>query len=132
MPPPRTRIPFFLDNNVPDSVGTVLQDSGHDVTRLREVMDRESADPVIAIACARGGQVLVTHDRDFRSGAERLNISRRQYRESLHRIQLRCPEPKSAERIIDALAVIEVEWQLVRVNRPMVIHLHSASIRIDR
>src|SRR3989442_10720156 len=98
-------IPFFTDHNVPESVGDYLLSVKHEVTRLRHVMSTESSDPVIAVACSRQGQVLISHDNDFRQTARRLRITPRQYRNSLHRIQLRCDEPKSAQRIKEALAV---------------------------
>lgn len=125
-------IPFFTDQNVPDSVGNALKDAGHKLTRLRDVMDVRTADPIIAVACSEHGQVLVSHDNDFRSVAKRLNVTQRQYQKSLHRIQLRCPEPLSAKRVTDALSVIQAEWGLVLPDRPMVIEINTSSIKICR
>ena len=132
MPSTRTVIPFFTDENVPDSVGNVLDKAGHHVTRLREVMERGTPDPVIAVACSRNGQVLISHDNDFRHVAKRLNITQRQYRKSLHRILLRCPEPTSSKRVMDALSLIEAEWKLIQDGQPMVIEINSGSIRTMR
>lgn len=128
----RLRIPFFTDHCVPDSVGRVLMEAGHTVTRLRDVMPMRTADPVIAVACSQSGHVLVSHDKDFRQIAKRLNVTQRMYREQLHRIQLRCPEPISAQRIRDALALIELEWALVTTTRPMVIEISQSSIYTQR
>ena len=128
----RVVIPFFTDQNVPDSVGLKLIEAGHGVVRLREVMDTDTADPVIAIACATCGQVLISHDTDFRQIAKRLRVTQRQYHTALHRIQLRCPEPRSAARIIEALSLIEAEWRLARPDRPMVIEIAEQSMRIMR
>lgn len=125
-------IPFFTDHNVPESVGDYLLSMKHEVTRLRHVMSPESKDPVIAVACSRSGQVLVSHDNDFRQTARRLNITQRQYQNSLHRIQLRCDEPKSAKRIEQALAVIEREWIELTGDHPMVIEIGNQYIRINR
>jgi predicted nuclease of predicted toxin-antitoxin system len=128
----RPPIPFFTDQNVPDSVGDVLVSAGHQLTRLRDVMDIRSPDPVIAVACSRHGQVLVSHDTDFRDISRRLGLTQRQYRTSLHRIHLRCPEPMSAQRIKEALSLIEAEWLLIVPDRPMVIEIRSASIVTQR
>ena len=125
-------IPFFTDQNVPDSVGQVLLDAGHKVTRLRDVMETSTADPIIAVACAHSGQALVSHDTDFRHVSKRLRITQRQYRTSLHRIQLRCPEPLSAKRVSEALSLIEAEWLLRESDRPMVIEITRSSIRTLR
>lgn len=121
-------IPFFTDQNVPDSVGVFLTLSGHSVVRLREVMLTDTADPVIAAACSRNGHVLVSHDGDFRSAAPRLKITHRQYRESLHRIILRCPEPEDVVRLTEALPLIEREWESLKDGRQMIIEVRSRSI----
>jgi predicted nuclease of predicted toxin-antitoxin system len=44
----RLRIKFFVDNCVPDSVGRVLQDAGHDVILLRESIAPDSPDLLVA------------------------------------------------------------------------------------
>ena len=95
-------------------------------------MDVKTVDPVIAVACSRNGQVLVSHDNDFRHISNRLGITKRQYRNSLHRIHLRCPEPSSEKRILKALSLIEAEWRLIESDRPMVIEINKDSIRIHR
>lgn len=128
----RVQIPFFTDQNVPDSVGNALIKVGHSVTRLRDVMATTTADPIIAVACSQSGHVLVSHDNDFRQISKRLNITQRQYHQSLHRIYLACPEPNSAKRILEALSLIEAEWRLIKEGRPMVIDLRDQSIRTSR
>ncbi len=128
----RPVIRFFTDQNVPDSVGKVLQSAGHDLTRLRDVMDTTTADPIIAVACAQSGHVLVSHDGDFRGVSKRLGITQRQYRTSLHRIHMRCPEPPAPQRIVDALSLIEFEWSLVQPRRPMAIEISDQAIRVWR
>lgn len=128
----RKPIPFFTDQNVPDSVGAVLLEAGHKVIRLRDVMDVATVDPVIATACATGGQVLVTHDTDFKVVSRRLQITQREYHQSLHRICLRCPEPSSATRITAALSLIESEWKLATPENPLTIEIHGNNIRVCR
>ena len=95
-------------------------------------MADDSPDPVIAVACSRSGQVLVSHDKDFKGVAKRLNVTQRQYRDSLHRISLRCPEPDDVERLKEALSLIEHEWRLIRGDRPMDIEVRSSSILVRR
>lgn len=132
MPRSRTEIPFFTDQNVPDSVGRNLVSAGHGLTRLRDVMDTNTADPIIYVACSRSGHVLVTHDKDFRDLSRRLKVTQRQYHNSMHRIQLSCAEPESANRIMDALSLIEAEWRLTAEGRPMVIEVTSKFIKTYR
>ncbi|NCU02295.1 hypothetical protein GXC69_12395 [Candidatus Macondimonas diazotrophica] len=128
----RVVIPFFTDHNVPDSVGRVILESNHGLTRLRDVMDTETADPVIAVACARSGHVLVTKDSDFKAISARLKITQRQYRSSLHRIYLACDPPRARNRMIDALSLIEHEWGLIQPDRPMTIQITNTTIRTER
>src|SRR5574340_228306 len=128
----RLVIQFFTDDNVPDSVGDFLIAAGHDVTRLRDVMLRNTEDRVIEVACSRSGHVLVTHDRDFMATAKRLKVTRREYQTQLHRIQLRCEEPRSARRVQEAMSLIEHEWTILQPDRPMVIEIRDEVIRIVR
>ncbi|NJR72140.1 MAG: DUF5615 family PIN-like protein [Gammaproteobacteria bacterium] len=89
------KIPFFTDQNVPDSVGDYVVKAGHTVVRLRDEMPTNTKDPVVAVACSTAGHVLITHDSDFRATAGRLQITQRQYREGLHRIR---PRDRRADR----------------------------------
>jgi predicted nuclease of predicted toxin-antitoxin system len=54
-----------LDENVPDSVGTILREAGHDVAVARdEQLAGVPDDRLLAVATAEG-RVLVTFDRGF-------------------------------------------------------------------
>lgn len=128
----KVRIPFFTDQNVPDSVGRFIVDEGYELTRLRDVMVTNSPDPVIAIACSRSGHVLVTQDRDFRDIAKRLNVTQRQYRQSLHRIFLSCKAVNAVSRFQDALSLIEHEWALVNKERPLIVEIRENKIITQR
>ena len=125
-------IPFFTDQNVADSVGNFLLLSGHGLTRLRTVMPTTTKDPVIAVACSQAGQVLVSHDRDFRGVGKRLQVTRADFNLRLHRIHLGCPEPMAMKRVAEALSLIESEWLLVQPDRPMQIEIRPDSIRTRR
>ena len=95
-------------------------------------MATTTPDPIIAVACSRSGQVLVSHDKDFRQVAKRLKITQRQYHNSLNRIILNCPEPSDVTRMKEALSLIEREWILIKDGRPMVIEIRAQSIQIRR
>lgn len=126
-------IPFFTDHNVPESVGKAIKQCGHDLQRLRDCMPKDTDDPVIAIACARGGQVLVSHDNDFKGIAKRLQITQSAYANRLHRIDLRCFEPDGARRIAEAMTLIEHEWLAFQsLGLPMVIEIKDTLIRVMR
>jgi len=128
----RKVIPFFTDQNVPDSVSNYLLSLGHSVVRLRNIMPTDTKDPVIAVACSRSGHVLITHDTDFKTAARRLQITQRQYREGLHRILMRCPEPIGARRLELAMTIIEHEWARATISQPMNIEIQEGSIKVLR
>jgi predicted nuclease of predicted toxin-antitoxin system len=110
--PKRAAIRFFIDQNVPDSVGIALRNRGHNVTLLREVMPQESPDPLVATTALLNRAVLVTFDRDFDQKRAEMQIGHRHNR--LSRIILKCREPEAASRILVAMTLIEAEWRLMR------------------
>ena len=131
--PKRGAIPFFTDHNVPESACASLADYGHKLTRLRDCMATDSKDPLVALACTNSGQVLVTHDRDFRDLAKRLKITKKQYHNKLHRLQLMCDEPISAQHLKECMKLVESEWKLaIGRGKPLVVELYSHFIRIYR
>jgi hypothetical protein len=54
-----------LDENVPDSVGAILRDAGHDVALARDQQLAGAADDHILAVATGEARVLVTLDRDF-------------------------------------------------------------------
>jgi hypothetical protein len=61
------KLRFFLDNNVPDSIGGFLQRRGHSVQRQRFYIPADSPDPVVAMTALKAGRILITQDKDFNS-----------------------------------------------------------------
>jgi hypothetical protein len=125
-------IPFFTDNNVPDSVGHSILAAGHELTRLRQVMPHNSEDKSVAAACVMSGLVLVSFDNDFNGIAERLNMSQTAAR-GLHRIDMQCFEPDGASRIRDAMSLIEHEWRYAKIlGIPLLVQIGKNHIRVRR
>ena len=107
----RSKIPFFTDEDVADSVGDAIIAAGHKLTRVRDTMIRGSADPVVATASREGGLVLITHNyRDFRRITKDLQTTQRRF-DRLHRIELICSQTIAAERFKKELPLIEHEWR---------------------
>ena len=71
MPDKRVKLRFFLDNNVPDSIGRYLQNRGHSVLRQRFHIPHNSPDPLVGITALQAERILVTWDKDFNSQAFR-------------------------------------------------------------
>ena len=65
MPRAAVKLQFFLDNNVPDSIGNYLQGRGHSVFRQRAYIPTDSPDPLVATTAMEAGRVLITQDKDF-------------------------------------------------------------------
>ena len=113
----RSPIPFFTDNDVSDSVGDFLSESGHVVYRLRDVMLADSKDPVVAAACRESGLVLVTHNiKDFKRIVREFEVTNAQA-DSLCRIELGCQQYAARARIEAALTLIEAEWRRLGRNK---------------
>ena len=55
---------FLLDNDVPDAVGRVLMEAGHDVLLLRDVLPKKSSDPAVLDYAVADGLLLITCNRD--------------------------------------------------------------------
>jgi predicted nuclease of predicted toxin-antitoxin system len=134
---PTAVIRFFTDHNVASSVGQAIQEKGHHLTQLRDAMLIRTKDPIIEIACSHAGQVLVSHDKDFKEIKPRLNLDDRTPITrlgfvKLHKIHLECVEYEAAARMKEAFSLIEAEWELIKPDRPMVIHIRSSSILVRR
>ena len=54
-----------LDENVPDSVGAILRQGGHDVALARDEQLAGAPDGRLLAAASAEGRVLVSLDRDF-------------------------------------------------------------------
>src|SRR6185437_9429477 len=106
---------FFLDHNVPASVGDVLVESEHEVIILKDAIAPDSADPLVALTAAENDAILISCDKDFRVIAGRLGVSRNRLRK-LSRIAMRCKGPVCARRLNDALGLIEHEWNAAQAK----------------
>jgi predicted nuclease of predicted toxin-antitoxin system len=129
----RPRLKFLTDNCVPDSVGKVLSEAGHEVILLRDILPTNSADPLVASVAEINGAILVSFDRDFKALAPRIGIGQQRFRR-LRRIGFRCAEPEAAHRIQVALALIEFEWETAQSasDKRMIVEIGPTYIRTVR
>jgi len=113
----KSKIPFFTDNDVDDALGEFLKDSGHSVTRLRDVMLTDSPDPIVATACREAGLVLITHNvRHFKAISQKQEHSTGRP-DKLCRIEMECHQVDSVDRMKIALPTIESEWDLLGAEK---------------
>jgi predicted nuclease of predicted toxin-antitoxin system len=101
---------FFIDQNVPDSVGRLLASRGNEVILLRQRIPTDSPDTLVAAVAEANSAVLVTFDPDFKALARRIGIGRSRFRTlSLIRFE-KCRESRAAQRTELAFSLLEHEW----------------------
>jgi predicted nuclease of predicted toxin-antitoxin system len=125
---------FFIDQNVPDSVGQFLASKNYDVVLLRTKIPVDSPDSLVAAVSEANDAILVTFDADFKTMASRIGIGRRRFaRLSLIRFE-KCRESEAAERMDAALSPIEHEWAIgkERSDRRLFVVITSRTIRTHR
>lgn len=124
---------FFADNDVAESACKFLEARGHQVTRLRDVLPRDTPDPIVAKVAQDSELILLTHDGDFKTVAPRIPKGERSRFRKLSKVHLACEHPKAERRLAAAIALIEFEWQAAQersdkrlhiVIRPAVISTH--------
>jgi predicted nuclease of predicted toxin-antitoxin system len=125
---------FFIDQNVPDSVGRVLTANGHEVVPLRTRIPTNSPDTLVAAVAEANEAVLVTFDPDFKALASRIGIGQHRFRRlSLIRFE-RCRESQAAPQMQAALSLIEHEWMISREarDRRLFVVISRQTIRTHR
>lgn len=94
------RIPFLVDENVPQEVTDFLRARGHTVFTVGEHLAKSSPDPLLTTIAEELGLVVVTFDRDFRRLIRRLpRGSGRAVPRRAGRISLTCDETEARARI---------------------------------
>lgn len=120
------KLQFFLDNNVPDSVGKYLQRRGHSVQRQRFHIPADSEDPIVAMTAMTANRILVTQDKDFAS--QRFQQPRFA---ALSRISLNGQSNTLLPALKGYIHLIEAQWSHVTSTKAprMIVHLKFGLIR---
>jgi predicted nuclease of predicted toxin-antitoxin system len=105
------RLRLLLDNDVPDSVGDVLEKHGHDVKHVRDILLPNSPDQLVAAVSELEEFILVSCDSDFRLIAPRIPKGQRARFRKLSRISIECTQPLASVRIEAAMSFIEREFE---------------------
>jgi hypothetical protein len=103
---------FFLDNNIPDSIGRYLQSRGHSVLRQRFTIPPNSPDPVVAMTAMQDGRILVTQDKDFNN--QRFAQGRFT---GLSRLSLSGPAPTLLTALKEYIHLIELQAQHLNAKK---------------
>ncbi|WP_164523197.1 DUF5615 family PIN-like protein [Sphingomonas koreensis] len=109
---------FLTDQNIPDSVGDMLIEHGHEVTRLRDVAAPDAPDELVAAVAEQQEMILVTADDDFdRKVAPRIPRGYKARFKRLSRITMRCNFPQIRGRLELFLPLIDSELNIALQNR---------------
>jgi len=125
---------FMLDENVADRVRVLLEKSGFEVGFIRDIIPTGSPDPLVAFVSENKSAILVSHDGDFRKISPRIPDGQKTRFKNLSKIQLKCNEYQSADRIGKALDFIKSEFDLSQTHKDkrMQLTIASSYIRSDR
>jgi predicted nuclease of predicted toxin-antitoxin system len=125
---------FILDEKVPRDMADMLIRHGHNPIYIREYVPPGSPDPLVATVAQELKAVLVSFDGDFQHIAPRVPHGQRSRFRTLSRIWMRCIEPDGAERLGEALSLVESEFALAqqRSDRRMLMWVGTSYIRTDR
>ncbi|MGP9820355.1 DUF5615 family PIN-like protein [Salinarimonas sp. NSM] len=125
---------FYLDENVPRSVGVMLADAGYEVVLAKDVTGQGAADTVVCTVAEVNDFVLVSFDKDMRRAAQRQGLGSRARFRSLSLIKLCCFEPDAARRLASALTLVEHEWPRRAENegRRIYVEIGTTVIRVNR
>ena len=107
------RLRMLLDAGVPDSMGNVLAESGHEVIFYRDVLPERTPDLVVARTALENGAVLVAIDNDMRNIAKKYGVAAQKGRfAQLSLIHICCDEVMASKRLKQAISFIELEWAI--------------------
>lgn len=122
---------FFLDHNVAQQVADYLQAEGFRVTLLKDVLVENTEDPIVATHCIQTGDILLTHDNDFKTMRKRLLISRSRFRD-LHCILLSCPNARARDRLQFSMPVVLALWDQIsaQAHRPLKMQIQVNGFRV--
>jgi hypothetical protein len=96
---------------------------GHIVQHVRDILPTDSSDPLVATTSELDECVLVSCDRDFKLIAPRVPIGQRARFRKLSRISLECNEYQAAQRVEEAMSLIEMEYEIASTRRDPRMHI---------
>jgi predicted nuclease of predicted toxin-antitoxin system len=122
---------FFLDHNIAEQVAQYLNEEGFQTTRLKDVLVENSEDPVVATHCIETGEILVTHDNDFKTMRKRLLVAGRRFLR-LHVILLSCPNARAQQRLSFSMPVILALWEQIQADahRPLKMQIQVGGFKV--
>lgn len=117
-----------------ESVCRFLEERGHEVVRLREVLATDTPDPIVAKTAQDMNAILISDDQDFNVIAGRKATAKQRRFKRLSRVNMRCSHAKAVERLAAAISLIEFEFEGAqsRPDKRMIIDVGPTIIRTLR
>lgn len=100
----KSKLRFFLDEGVPDSVGKKCSDAGHEVIYLRDCIATGSPDELVCVAAEKNEAILVACDGDMKQLVKKFGIGNGRFKK-LSLIKLSVNSPLAAPRIGQAMSL---------------------------
>ena len=125
----------LLDAGVPDSVGTVLENRGHQVIYHRDVLPERTPDIAVAITALENSAIPVGFDNDLRQIAQKYGAPSRGGRLArLSLLKFACEETQAPSCLKQAMSLIEADWIYcsLKLARRMWIEIGSHHIKSYR
>lgn len=125
---------FLLDENVPKAMADMLIRHGHTAVFVRDYAPPGSPDQLVATVAEEINAVLISFDGDFRHIAPRIPKGQQMQFRKLSRIWMRCFEPDGADRLEQALNLVQFEFGLAqqRADKRMMMQVGTSFLRTDR
>lgn len=126
----------LLDAGVPDSVGKVFEDRGHEVIYHRNILPERTPDVVVAATALASDAILVAMDNDMRQIAQRYGMTARGDDRfgKLSLIKFCCDEVLASKRLRHMMTLVEHEWRISteKASRRMWVEIGSHYVRSNR
>lgn len=117
-----------------ESVCRFLEERGHEVTRLSQVLPTDTPDPIVAKVAQDAGMILISDDQDFKQVAGRKLTAHKPRFRKLSRINMKCKHAVAVKRLAAAMTLIEFEYEIAqaRPDKRMIIEIGPTLIRLLR
>jgi predicted nuclease of predicted toxin-antitoxin system len=100
---------------VPAAVGFTFIRHGHTLIPFEDVIARGSRDEMVCIAAEANDALLVAFDNDMKQLARRHGVTPARFKR-LNLLKFECEEPSAADRLEEAMSLLEHEWELRSKN----------------
>jgi predicted nuclease of predicted toxin-antitoxin system len=111
---------------VPQDVGRIFEERGHEVIPFEEAVKRGARDELVCAAAEANDALLVAFDNDMKQVARRYGVGSTRFKR-LNLLKFTCPEPMAAKRLAEAMSLIEHEWAVAEQSTGRRVYLEVST-----